>query len=346
MKWLLVISLAAASGASLSLLIWRSSASSQETLPTSYLPEDKRTSIIEGIGYVEPASELRKLMFRTGGVIRSCRVKPGDLVHEGDVLCELENATQRADVELARKQLAQAKADAADVNAGVNPYRLKVLERTIDRLREKVRHAKADLKRYDQLVDKGGVSKQDYDLAKTARIQAEIELNEQEAELHHLRNYVTPEKKALMAAKVESAEANLRLAEERFEETRIKAPCDGTVLKRLKRGGGAVSTFVPETVLLFGDLSRLRVRAEIDERFVKELCVGQKAQVYGRNLLGKTYPGRVVEVENIMGDKTVFTRASSERKDLHVLEVVIEMEPGFSAPVGLQVDVRVHAGSH
>jgi multidrug resistance efflux pump len=209
-----------------------------------------------------------------------------------------------------------------------------------------VRHSKADLERYEQLVDKGGVSKQDYDRSRTERTQAEIELRETEAELLHLRNYVTPEKKALMAAKIEQATANVHLAEERLEQTRITAPFDGTVLKLLKREGEAASTFVPEPVLLFGDLSRLRVRAEIDERFVKELRVGQPAEAYGRNLLGKSYPGRVIEVERIMGDKTVFTRASSERKDLHVLEVVIEMESGFSAPVGLQVDVRIDSTPH
>jgi HlyD family secretion protein len=299
---------------------------------------------MEGIGYVEPASELRRLTFRTGGALRSCFVKAGDVVRKDDLLCELDNSTQRADLELARKQLAQAKADAADVNAGVNPYRLKVLEHTIDRLREKVRHAKANVERYEQLVDKGGVSKQEYDSARTCRTQAEIELRETEAELNHLHNYVTPEKKALMAAKIGHATANLLLAEERLRETRIMAPFDGTVLKLLKREGEAASTFAPETVLLFGDLSRLRIRAEIDERFVKELRIGQLAEAYGRNLLGKSYPGRVVELEKIMGDKTVFTRASSERKDLRVLQVVIEMEPGFSAPVGLQVDVRVHQG--
>jgi ABC exporter DevB family membrane fusion protein len=297
--------------------------------------------VIEGLGYVEPASEVRGLMVRTGGVIRSCCVKAGDAVRKGDLLLELDNSTQLADLELARKQLEQARADAAEVNAGVNPYRLRVLERSLDRLREKVRHASADVNRYDQLVDHGGVSKQDYDLALTRQAQAEMELREQEAELLHLRHYVTPEKSALMAAKVDQATANLHLAEERLQETRVTAPCDGTVLKLLKREGEGVSSSVPEAVLLFGDLSRLRVRAEIDERFVKELRVGQAAVVYGRNVLGKTYPGRVVMVEKIMGDKTVFTRASSERKDLHVLQVVIEMDPGFSAPVGLQVDVRI-----
>src|SRR5262249_42273967 len=162
-------------------LAWRSTASPKEPVPTSIPsagPNDD--SVIEGIGYTEPASELRRLTFRTGGVIRSCLVKAGDVVHKGDLLCELDNSTQRADLGLARKQLAQAKADAADVNVGINTYRLKVLGHTIDRLREKVRHAKADVERYEQLVDKGGVSKQEYDSACTCRTQAEIELRETE----------------------------------------------------------------------------------------------------------------------------------------------------------------------
>jgi ABC exporter DevB family membrane fusion protein len=342
MKRLLLITLAALSGSSLTFLVWQPIAGSPEQVPTSHPSISPSSSAIEGIGYVEPASELRKLMFRADGVIRSSIVKAGDVVRKGDLLCELDNSTPRADLELARKQLAQVKADAADVIAGINPYRLKVLKHTIDRLREKVRHAKTDVARYEQLVDKGGVSKQEYDSACTSRTQAEIELRETEAELYHLRNYVTPEKKALMAANIDHATANLHLAEERLRETQIKAPFDGTVLKLLKREGEAVSTFVPETVLLFGDLSRLRVRAEIDERFVKDLKIGQTAESYGRNLLGKSYSGRLVEVEKVMGDKTLFTRAASERKDLQVLQVVIEMASEFSAPVGLQVDVRIY----
>jgi len=75
------------------------------------------------------------------------------------------------------------------------------------------------------------------------------------------------------------------------------------------------------------------------------LGVGQRAEVCGRNLLGKTYPGRVVVVEKIMGDKPIFTRAASQRKALNVVQVVIEMGRAFSAPVGLQVDVSIHRGT-
>ncbi len=310
--------------------------------PGSSIVDDSQRQEVQGIGHVEPASEVRRLMFRTGGVIRSCPVQAGDRAGKGDVLLELDNSTHQADVELARRQLDQARADAAHVNAGVNPYRLKVLEQSIERLREKVRHAGTDIERYEKLVGLGGVSKQDFDLALTRRSQAEIELREQEAELLHLSHYVTPEMKALMAAKVDQAAANLRVAEERLGETRVCAPFAGTVLKVLKREGEGVSPFMPEAVLLFGDLSRLRVRAEIDERFVHQLEVGQEAVVFGRNLGGKSYPGRVVQIEKIMGDKTVFSRASSERKNLDVLQAVIELGPEFRAPAGLQVDVRIN----
>jgi hypothetical protein len=43
----------------------------------------------------------------------------------------------------------------------------------------------------------------------------------------------------------------------------------------------------------------------------------------------------------IMGDKTDFSRASSERKNLEIHQVVIEMGMGFRAPAGLQVAVRI-----
>jgi multidrug resistance efflux pump len=280
-------------------------------------------------------------MLRASGVIRSCAVKAGDAVRQGDLLLELDNSTHRADVELARRQLESARAEVDHVNAGVNPYRIKVAEQTVERLREKVRHHTQEVLRYRRLLSTRTVNEQDAEAVETQRRQAEVELREQEAELQHLRHHVTPENKALLEAKFRQAQANLDAAEERLRETQLRAPFDGTVLKLLKREGEAVSNVMPEPVLLFGDLSRLRVRAEIDERFVRQLAVGQEAEVFGRNLGGTSYLGRLVQLEKVMGDKTVFSRASSERKNLDVLQAVIEMEAAFQAPVGLQVDVRI-----
>jgi len=305
------------------------------------LDESRSILDLQGIGYVEPVSEVRRLTFRTGGVIRQCLVNVGDTVRQGALLLVLDDTVQKAEVEVAKKQLELSRAEATHINSGVNPYRIRALEQVVERLREQQRHHTAEARRLEKLLGSRAASQQESDAMETQRRQSELALREQEAELLHLRNHVTPEHKALLEAKVRQAQAGVELAEQHLRETRLLAPFDGTVLKILKREGEGVRLFEPEPVVLFGDLSRLRVRAEMDERLVQHLAVGQEAVVYGRNLGDKAYPGRVVLLEKLMGDKTVFTRASSERKDLDVLQLLVELGPDFQAPAGLQVDVRI-----
>jgi len=318
----------------------RSTASSAEQA-SSGARREPRSSLIEGIGYVEPESEVRQLSPKTGGVIKACYVKVGDVVHKGDPIIALHDEKETAAVTLARKQLEVARAEEAQVRSGINHYRILAAEKTVARFQAEYQHAVQEADRTRKIYASRAGSQSDMEAADARRSEIEASLRQAEAELLHLKNYVRDVDEALMMAKVSQAEANLELAEQQLRDLQVVAPFDGTILKILKRPGEGVRMIELEPVVLFGDLSRLRVRAEIDERFVKDLRVGQRAEVYGRNLLGKAYPGRIVEVEKIMGDKTVFTRASSERKDLNVLQVVIEMESGFSAPVGLQVDVRI-----
>jgi HlyD family secretion protein len=340
MKWLVVIALVAASGSSLTFVAWWFIGDSPEQVPTARLEPDGG-SVIEGIGYVEPVSEVRRLSPKTGGVIKACYIKVGDLVRKGDPILILHDEKEAAAVSVARKQLEVARAEETQVKSGINHYRIRAAEKTVTRFLAEYKYAAQEADRTRKIFASRAVSQSDMDGADGRRLKLEASLHQAEAELLHLKNHVRDVDEALMRAKVSQAEANLELAEQQFSDLRVLAPFDGTVLKLLKRSGEAVPMIELEPVVIFGDLSRLRVRAEIDERFVKELRVGQTAEVYGRNLLRKTYPGRVVEVEKIMGDKTVFTRASSERKDLNVLQVVIEMESGFSAPIGLRVDLRI-----
>jgi HlyD family secretion protein len=341
MKWLVAIALVTACGSSLTFLVWRSTAISPDQVTISTRLEAAGSGIIEGIGYVEPVSEVRQLSPKTGGVIKACYVKVGDVVRKGDLILTLHDEKEDAAVSVARNQLEVARAEESQVKSGINHYRVLAAEKTVARFQAEYKYAAQEADRTRKIYAKRAASQSDMDAADSQRLKLEASLHQAEAELLHLKNHVRDVDKALMRAKVNQAKANLDLAEQQLRDLRVLAPFDGTVLKLLKRPGEGVRMIELEPVVIFGDLSRLRVRAEVDERFVKDLCVGQTAEVYGRNLLGQIYPGWVVEVEKLMGDKTVFTRASSERKDLHILQVVIEMEPRFSAPVGLQVDVRI-----
>lgn len=300
-----------------------------------------KVRIIQGIGYVEPRSEIRRLFCRTSGVVKRCRVAAGESARAGDVLLEMDDSTLRAEVELARRQFELVVADAANVKAGVNPQRILAMEQAVRRLREKHRHSAAEAERIRILRASRSVSDEDAAAAQSHSRQAEAELREAEAELEHLRKFVTLENRVLLEAKVRHAESQLRLAEERLAEAQVRAPFNGTVLKILKQPGEGVSQFVPEAVLLFGDINRLRIRAEIDERYVRLLRPGQRVAVFGGNVGGHEYAGRIATVEAVMGGKTVFGRAASERIDLDVVQCVIELDEDFRAPIGLQVEVRM-----
>lgn len=341
MKWFLCIGFAAAfaSGVSYWQFVYAPAQAGSEHHST---PEPLPTrTVMQGIGYVEPVSEVRKLMMRTGGVIRHCYVKAGDKLNKGEKILELDDATQKAEVAVARKNLKLVQAEAEHIKVGINPYQIRAVEQSLERLQEKLRHAQSEVERSSQLIRTRSTSPEEHEAKETRYRQAQVELKEKQAELVHLNKYVTPEHWAMMDAKVQHAQSALELAEERLREAILLAPFDGVILKVLKREGEGVRMFEPEPVVLFGDLSKLKVRAEIDERFVTHLAVGQKAIIYGRNMGGKEYRGTVAVLEPIMGDKTVFARVSSERKDLDVLQIVIEMEDGFRAPMGLQVDVRI-----
>ena len=296
---------------------------------------------IQGIGFVEPVSEVRKLVFKANGVIARCHADLGRAYKKSAVLMELDNREQRAAMAVAAAELRTAQAERDKVLSGVNIHQIEAAARRVELVKERVRHSQQEHARFHAAMSMDAIAPLEYDRAFTEMNQRQTELQQAESELQHLQQAVRNEDRNLEEAKVCAAKAKLDLAKQLYEDTILVAPFDGTVLEVLKREGEACRQSDLEPVVLFGDLSRLRVRAEIDERFVAGLRVGQKAVIFGRGLGSREYPGRVALIKSIMGKKTVFTRAATERKDLDVIQVIVETDRSFAAPIGLEVDLKV-----
>ncbi len=295
--------------------------------------------LVRAIGYVEPDSEIRKLTFQVDGVIATCPVQVDQTIAEGDVLATLQNRDERATVVVAEKKLAVAKAERTKLLSGVHPQEVAAAERRIERLQERVRYAESQRDRQLRLFERNADTEEAFDQAKTDLTQAKEVLAESQAELDHLKMFVRLEDEALADSRVELAAANLLSAQERLRDTVLTATMPGTVLEILKREGEAVRSFDPQPVIVFADLSQLRLRAEVDERYVSLLKVGQKAVIFGRGLGERRVPGKVALLKTLMGNKTVFTRDAAERKDLDVLQVFVIPEEPLNVPIGLQVDI-------
>jgi len=311
-----------------------------DSAPAAAVPEPS-APVVHGFGYAEPASELRRLSLKGDGVIAECCVAVGERVEKGATILHLDNEEEQAAVAVAQKELEQARFALRQLEAGVNPARIEAAERESERLSEKLQHTERTLKRIRIQATKQTASQQDLEDAESQVVQAKAALAAQQAELRHLRQYVREEDRALAQANVELAQSRLTAAEKRLRLTVLAAPCDGTVLELYKREGDCLRMGDPQPAVLFGDVSRLRIRAEIDERYAHRVRAGQPAVVFGSNVGNREYAGRVVQVKPVMGDKTLFSRSSRERKDLQIVQVLIEMDPEFRTPVGLRVDVAI-----
>jgi HlyD family secretion protein len=299
---------------------------------------------VQGVGYVEPESEVHRLFFKVDGVIGQCPARPGDVLKKGDVVMALDDRDQRVDVAVAEAELELARARRCRTLAGIEPFAIAAAADKVDLLREQLRYADKEYDRNRGLLHHGAVSDFDNELTTTARVQREAQLRQAEAEFRHLKNYVRPEDRELADAEVRCAEARLGQARQRLWDTVLTAPFDGTVVEVLKREGDAQRVIDPQPVAVFADLRRLRIRVEIDERYARGVRAGQRAVAFGRSLGDETVAGRVVLVKQVMGKKTVFAQTAEERLDLDVLQVLIEPDGPFAAPAGLRVDVKVAAG--
>jgi multidrug resistance efflux pump len=148
-------------------------------------------------------------------------------------------------------------------------------------------------------------------------------------------------------ADVLAAEGRVSTAQQRIGKCSIEAPIDGTVLRVYARRGESFSTVTPRTLFSLADTSTRHIKAEVDERDVDKLCVGQEVIIQADALEGKKLRGSVARISAMMGRKSINTGDPSDKSDRDILEAVIELDDNSRPlPIGLRVTVQFLSDSH
>jgi HlyD family secretion protein len=295
-------------------------------------------------GLVEPIGEEREIGSQVIGIIREMRVEENDKVVAGEIIAVVDNNEQLARLASARAELGQRKAELERVINGARAE-----ERREARAAVAETEANLDLARreYDRKVPlvRSGASTQ------AALDQATSTLNAIEA-----HRVVMSERLAVMEtgsriedieaarALVGLADANVALADALLDKTFIRSPVTGSVLRRYRAAGEAVGNMPPTPVAVVGDLSRLRVRAEVDETDVGRVTVGQRVEVAADAYPDQKFGGTVFRVSSRLGGKAVQTGRPADKVDAKVLQVLIDLDPGTTLAIGLRVDAYFQGG--
>jgi HlyD family secretion protein len=134
------------------------------------------------------------------------------------------------------------------------------------------------------------------------------------------------------------ARADISQVENAIEKTRIRAPAEGTVLNVWAKVGETSVPSPDNALVLFGDLTSLRVRAEVEERDVVKIRVGQRAVVRVDAYPDRDFEGVVTQLAPALGPPRITTRGPRRPNDVEVLEVMITLDGQPPLLTGMRVD--------
>ena len=223
---------------------------------------------------------------RTAGVVREVDVIEGQAVRKGQILARQEDDAPRLAV-----QTAQASVNQAGAQIGVTQVQRVTAERERGRLAKLA----------------GVVSGQQVDQAADAVAAAGANL--------------ASERAAVAVARTQLNEARYRL-----EQTVIRAPLDGVIVRRYANPGVGASTLNVTPMFDLEPAGARIVRAEVTESALTSVVVGQAVSLTPEADQAKTFPGKVLRRAAVFGARKLQSDDPSERTDERVVEVVVSAD--------------------
>jgi HlyD family secretion protein len=294
-------------------------------------------------GRVEPASGEIKIAPSLAGVIGEVLVKPNDKVFSGEPLIRLLDGEAQARVAAAEAQVALRRRLRNDEAA---PSRAAARRRAEDATADAERavseaQAALDKAAIDQRAGRG--SEPGLESARSTLARAQERLRLQRAELRRIENDNNTPLPSQTEGQLNVARAELLAAEAAVAKMTIRAPAAGTVLQVNAKPGELASPSAAQPLVLLGDVSALRVRAELDERDFGEIRVGQLVVVRAAAFRGREFAGRVSFIAPVVEPGRISARGQRTLTDVDVVEVLVELTEGGPLAVGMKVDVYFRA---
>jgi HlyD family secretion protein len=288
-------------------------------------------------GRVEPRSGQIRIGAASPGRVVEVVARANDRVTEGEVLIRLDDKEVRARLAAAEAEAAARKRerDAQSGTAGRDDVRK--AEDAVFAAERALTNARLELDGVLAADRKAPGAPQALIQARKRLAEARERLAQEHVAFAAAHAKTTAPAPNRLEAALIAARAEVTLAEEALDKTRIRAPISGTVLQLNAKVGEMVApSELPLAVM--GDLSVMRVRAEVDEHDVAKLKLGQKAFVRSSGLPGREFEGKVTELAPLLALPRMGSRGARRATDVEVMEVMIDLEGSVPLLPGMRAE--------
>jgi HlyD family secretion protein len=288
-------------------------------------------------GRVEPRSGVIRISAGLPGRITEVFVKVNDKVVEGEVLVRLDDVEARARLASAEAEAAARKRERDAQTATAGREDVRKAEDAVFAAERTVMNARFEL---DDAIAA------DHAPNSSLRSQATKQLADAQARLKQEQvAFAVAQSKGNIPgsnrfeAGLSAARAEVTMATAVLDKTRIRAPLAATVLQLNAKVGEMVAPTPDAPLVTLGDVSVLRVRAEVDEHDVSKIKLGQKAVVRNNGYPGQDFSGKVTELAPSLAAPRMGSRGARRATDVEVLEVLIDMEGSVPLLPGMRTEV-------
>jgi len=307
--------------------------------------ERARPSTLLAPGTVEPHRDPVKLGFEIAGRIVEIDVEEGDRVVANQPIAHLDDRLAKARVASAQAAVDSATARLALARRGPRAEDVAAARADADAAAAAAQHRAIEQGRSDSLGKLGAVASSTVDADDAAARVASAQATAAQARARSLALGTRTEQIAEAAAQLAAAKAELDAANVALDQTVLRAPANGVILRRTAEVGALVQTLTPMPVVTFADVEKLELRAEIDEADVGAVTVGQAAYATADAFGTKRFPVHVTRISGELGRKAARDDDPRARVDTRVLEVVAAFDPsalgpGEPLPVGLRMSLH------
>ena len=238
---------------------------------------------------------ITPLNARVGGFIKEIRFDDYQHVKKGDTLVVIDDAEFRLALAQAEAALRGSRSGSGAVSAGMTTTQsnVRAASASIDEARVQMDNARRDYERFEELLRKDAVTRQQYDNARAqyeaARARYEAALSRRQATSQTLGEQ--QQRLGQSSAGVSVAEAQLDLARLNLSYTVVVATCDGVMSRKDIHVGQLVQP--GQQLARIVDAGQVWVVANYRETQMKHIEVGHRVEFTADAVPGVTYTGTV-----------------------------------------------------
>jgi HlyD family secretion protein len=202
-------------------------------------------------GYAE--ADFVKIGPTQQGLLMSVAVRRGDKVAAGDRLFDQDDTSDLAASDQAARQLKQAEAQLANLQAGGKPTEIQQAAANLAEAQSERDKTQTDLQRYETLLNlkSGAVSQQSVDQQRADLRSAEAKVTAFEAALAQMRAPLGRDTEIKMQqATIEAARAARAMVQWRLDQRHVVSPVTATVADVIARPGETLAAGTPVVSLL------------------------------------------------------------------------------------------------